>query len=82
MIDQVRVTVIATGFDETRLKLERMVSRPVTKLPEGLISTISQPKTEVGKEEKEEEGEIKKVEVVPEEFESELDIPAFLRQGK
>jgi cell division protein FtsZ len=82
MIDQVRVTVIATGFDETRLKLERMVSRPVTKLPEGLISTISQPKTEAGKEEKEEEGEIKKVEVVPEEFESELDIPAFLRQGK
>jgi cell division protein FtsZ len=82
MIDQVRVTVIATGFDETRLRLERMVSRPVTKLPEGLISTISQPKTEVGKEEKEEEGEIKKVEVVPEEFESELDIPAFLRQGK
>jgi len=82
MIDQVRVTVIATGFDETRLKLERMVSRPVTKLPEGLISTISQPKTEVGKEEEKEEGEIKKVEVVPEEFESELDIPAFLRQGK
>jgi len=82
MIDQVRVTVIATGFDETRLKLERMVSRPVTKLPEGLISTIYQPKTEVGKEEKEEGGGIKKVEVVPEEFESELDIPAFLRQGK
>jgi len=82
MIDQVRVTVIATGFDEARLKLERMVSRPVTKLPEGLISTIYQPKTEVGKEEKEEGGGIKKVEVVPEEFESELDIPAFLRQGK
>jgi len=82
MIDQVRVTVIATGFDETRLKLERMVSRPVTKLPEGLISTIYQPKTEAGKEEKEEEGEIKKVEVVPEEFESDLDIPAFLRRGK
>jgi len=84
MIDQVRVTVIATGFDETRLKLERMVSRPVTRLPEGLISTISPPKPEVRREEKEEkEEEIKKVEVVPpEEFESELDIPAFLRQGK
>jgi len=83
MIDQVRVTVIATGFDETRLRLEKMVSRPVTKLPEGLISTISQSKPEVGKEEKEEKEEIKKVEVVsPEEFESELDIPAFLRQGK
>jgi len=83
MIDQVRVTVIATGFDETRLRLEKMVSRPVTKLPEGLISTISPSKSEVGKEEKEEKEEIKKVEVVPpEEFESELDIPAFLRQGK
>jgi len=83
MIDQVRVTVIATGFDETRLRLEKMVSRPTTKLPEGLISTISPSKPEVGKEEKEEKEEIKKVEVVPpEEFESELDIPAFLRQGK
>jgi len=83
MIDQVRITVIATGFDEARLRLERMVSRPVTKLPEGLISTISPPKPEVGKEEKEEKEEIKKVEIVsPEEFESELDIPAFLRQGK
>jgi len=83
MIDQVRVTVIATGFDETRLRLERMVSRPVVKLPEGLINTISSPETEVGKEEKEKKEEIKKVEVVsPEEFESELDIPAFLRQSK
>ena len=83
MIDQVRVTVIATGFDETRLKFERMVSRPATKLPEGLISTVSSPKPEVGKEEKEKQEEIKKVEMVsPEEFESELDIPAFLRQGK
>jgi len=80
MIDQVRVTVIATGFDETRLRLERMVSQPVTKLPEGLISTISSPKSEAEKEEKE---EIKKVEVVsPDEFESDLDIPAFLRQSK
>jgi cell division protein FtsZ len=83
MIDQVRVTVIATGFDETRLRLERMVSRPVTKLPEGLISTLSPSKSEAREEEKEEKEEIKKVEVVsPDEFESELDIPAFLRQGK
>jgi len=88
MVDQVRVTVIATGFDEARLNLEKMVSRPATKLPEGLISTISSPKSEEEKEkkkkeEKEKKEEIKKVEVVPqEEFESELDIPAFLRQGK
>ncbi|MGB9706831.1 MAG: cell division protein FtsZ [Microgenomates group bacterium] len=75
MIDQVRVTVVATGFDETRLRLEKMVSKPIPKIPEGLISE----KIEEKKEE-----EIKRVEIVSpeEEFESELDIPAFLRQGK
>jgi len=75
MVDQVKITVIATGFDENRLRLAKMISKPVPKIPEGLISE----KVEEKKEE-----EIKKVEMVPseEEFESELDIPAFLRQGK
>lgn len=75
MVDQVRITVIATGFDESRIRLAKMVSKPVPKIPEGLISE----KIEEKKEE-----EIKRVKIVSpeEEFESELDIPAFLRQGK
>lgn len=75
MVDQIRITVIATGFDEARARLAKMVSKPAPKIPEGLISE----KVEEKKEE-----EIKKVEIIsPEgEFESELDIPAFLRHGK
>lgn len=82
MVDQVRITVIATGFDETRMRLERMISKPIVQMPEGIVSEVTSEKKK-GKE-KEEKGEIKKVEVFSseEEFESELDIPAFLRQGK
>jgi cell division protein FtsZ len=77
MIDQVRVTVIATGFDETRLRLGKIMGKPLPKLPEGVVSEL--PPSPPVKEE-----EIKHVEVVSpeEEFESELDLPAFLRQGK
>lgn len=84
MIDQVRVTVIATGFDESRIRLEKMFGRTTPKVAEGLVSELTPPK-EATKEEikkkKEGEEEIKKVEISSmEEFESELDIPAFLRQ--
>lgn len=79
MVDQVRITVIATGFDENRIKLGKMMGKTIPKIPQGIVSEA--PSEEV-KEVKEEE--IKKVEVFSseEEFESELDIPAFLRKGK
>jgi len=89
MIDQVRITVIATGFDESRIRLEKMVKKSVPKIPEGLISELSarplgEPAGRQGKVEEKKEEEIKRVEIVSpeEEFESELDIPAFLRQAK
>lgn len=77
MVDQVKITVIATGFDENRSRLARIVAKPAQKLPEGLIS-------EKVEEKKEPEEEIKhlKMELGEDEFDSELDIPAFLRQGK
>lgn len=78
MVDQVKITVIATGFDESRSRLAKMVAKPVKKLPEGLISE----KVEERKETKAEEIKHLQMDSGEDEFDSELDIPAFLRQGK
>ena len=77
MVDQIKITVIATGFDESRTRLASLMARPAKParpLP---------PATE--KKEKEEE-ETPKPEVPPEEEippeQDEFDIPAFLRQSR
>jgi len=79
MTDQIKITVIATGFDETRARLARMTARPRMVQPEGIVS---EPLAE---KEKEEEKKAKpkpaEEELPPEEFD-EFEIPAFLRQGK
>lgn len=84
MVDQVKITVIATGFDENRSRLARMVGKPVRKLPEGLISDQSASRLGKTEEKKEPDEEIKRLQLEngEDEFDSELDIPAFLRQGK
>lgn len=76
MVDQVKIIVIATGFDEARARLAGLVAKPAKKLvPEGIVS-------EIPEEEKEERKKPPK-EIPPEEdFGEEFDIPAFLRQGK
>lgn len=74
MIDQVKITVIATGFDETRARLARMMPKPKIYQPEGIISEIPEEKPPI--EEKKEE------EFPEEEYGEEFEIPAFLRQGK
>ena len=74
MVDQIKIVVIATGFDEARMRLSRMVTkRPIKKvLPQGIVS------------EKPEENEPlkEKLPPPPDDFGEEFDIPAFLRQGK
>lgn len=83
MIDQVKIIVVATGFDETKTKLAKFVApRPVQPtIPEGILS--EQPKlVEEKKKVKPREPEEKKEEIPPDEFGEEFDIPAFLRQGK
>jgi len=75
--DQLRITVIATGFDETRARLAQMASQTrESRIVEGLISEHPQ--------EEEEEGEppdsIK--DGHEDEFGSQFEIPAFLRQGR
>jgi cell division protein FtsZ len=80
LIDQLKITVIATGFDETRSKLASFVKKVPPVEPAGIVSEKVEEK-----EEKEPEEEKKKFEppagMPPEEFEEELDIPAFLRRG-
>lgn len=68
MMDQVKITVIATKFDEGRMRLLRLKNKPQTE-----FSKTS--KTEIIKEEKTPEIE---EEIIEEK--SEFDIPAFLRK--
>lgn len=72
MIDQVKVTVIATGFDETRMRLQKIVARPkVEEKPVTVKQVIEKRKTE----------EEISPEIPPEEMGEEFEIPAFLRRG-
>jgi cell division protein FtsZ len=91
MTDQVKIIVIATGFDESRLRLSRMMSRSKEPRPQGIVSELPKDQGEKKEEKKEEplktkgEGEEKREEETPEdedEFGEEFDVPTFLRQGK
>lgn len=78
LIDQVRITVIATGFDQTRVKIAQMAKVTEPKI-QGVVS--EKPKTEEENGEKEEltvAGE----DTIPEEdvFGEKFEIPAFLRK--
>jgi cell division protein FtsZ len=85
--DQIKITVIATGFDETRSRLAGFVSRRVApaRPPQGLVGEAP------GKEDEEQqqpaatytEEATREPEVqTSDEFGDDLDIPAFLRRGK
>jgi len=83
MSDQLKITVIATGFDESRRRLQSLVAQP-----EPLIKEETEEKKEKKKEKqkelKEEELEKKKKLPLHKEvpIEDKFDIPAFLRQGR
>lgn len=72
MVDQIKITVIATGFDEAKMRLQQMVVKPKP-VPEKL--TVKQVI-----EERQQEEEIPP-EIPPDEMGKEFEIPAFLRQG-
>lgn len=79
MVDQIKIIVIATGFDEARLRLAKLARLKVPKRePEGIVSEKPEPEKEIKEPEEPPEEE------PPEEGEdySTFDIPAFLRQGK
>lgn len=77
--DQLRITVIATGFDQMRARLGKMAGVAAPKVkeePEGIISEMPAEgeKKETAKEDIEDGGR--------DEWGTEFEIPAFLRRGR
>lgn len=70
MVDQVKISVIATGFDETRQRLQQFTA-PSAKAQ----LTVADQGEEEKPDQKGGNGEI-------DQYEDEFDIPAFLRQGR
>jgi cell division protein FtsZ len=85
LVDQVRITVIATGFDETRARLGQINQSTTEPVIEGVVSEKPQLTAEELEEEKEDEGP-PPMEMEPPEQEEEdvfgekFEIPAFLRK--
>jgi cell division protein FtsZ len=80
LADQIKITVLATGFDESRQRLQQIAStKPFRARP---LKTLQIGDLDDDEEEKEEKKRKKLTEdgLPPEE--SEFDIPAFLRQGR
>lgn len=81
MVDQIKITVIATGFDESRLRLAKLVQPTAQLSPQ---KPLKPPKTPI--EEKKEEEKLRlrseEVSIPPEELGEEFEIPAFLRHGR
>jgi cell division protein FtsZ len=86
LVDQMKITVIATGFDETRATLSRFVvpTIPIKEEEKEEEEPSFDEPTEGEEEEKIEEPPLPtgEEELPPEEAGKEFEIPAFLRQGK
>jgi cell division protein FtsZ len=82
MTDQVKIIVIATGFDESRARLAKMMGRAKMPEPEGIVSEFPEEKMTLEEKLPEEEKKEESVETLEDEFGDEFDIPTFLRQTK
>lgn len=88
LIDQMKITVIATGFDETRSRLVNMVSRTRPVPPQNTGFNVGIVSEKPPKEESKVEPMTyeEKIETLPdsqkETVADDWDIPAFLRQGR
>ncbi|MFC1627405.1 cell division protein FtsZ, partial [Patescibacteria group bacterium] len=78
LVDQIKITVIATGFDETRQKLKELSQRPT---PTPTQPQDDQQDDNQMPEDDQEPPELSDPEQ-PTEESDEFDIPAFLRQGR
>lgn len=67
MVDQVKITVVATGFDETKKKLKELTAKPTMSSDNTYLN--DQPDNNISESNNTDE-------------QDEWDIPAFLRQGK
>lgn len=86
LVDQIKITVIATGFDETKRRLRELTGKPAAQSPYGYQRTVT-PFGQPTKPTQPEEPPMQKPPATfnpPEETtppeEDEFDIPAFLRQ--
>lgn len=85
--DQIRITVVATGFDEMRSKLSNMVVPKKTTPPQGVVSEQPQPSSPIfpnlfkKDKEDEREDEIKLKDSTKDEWGEKFEAPTFLRQG-
>ena len=78
LLDQIRITVIATGFDETRTRLSRFISnQPEINKPDETVAEYIE-----NKKDEETPKEPPSEDIPPEEMGEEFEIPAFLRQGR
>jgi cell division protein FtsZ len=88
LVDQVRITVIATGFDETRARLGQITQPKMEPVIEGVVSEkqafATKPLTDEEEEEKVDEEERPPMEPPEQEeedvFGEKFEIPAFLRK--
>lgn len=82
LVDQVKITVIATGFDEERARMARFMGPTPRAVEEPEEKKEPEKEKEEEPEVKEPKGKLPEEEIPPEELGEELEIPAFLRQGR
>ena len=78
LVDQVRITVIATGFDETRSRIAQM-AKPTAVPP--IQGVVSEGPVDIGEAEREEEGPPEENGGNEDVFGEKFEIPAFLRKS-
>jgi len=81
LVDQIKISVIATGFDETRQRLQELSDRSTSTAQPPVATDDDQDDTQ---DDQDDTDSPKKElsEVTGEEEQDEFDIPAFLRQGR
>jgi len=80
--DQLRITVIATGFDETRARLSQMAKTSTQPTIQGVVSEVPENGEEKTVEDAEEENSDDKGNGEDDTFGEKFEIPAFLRKGR
>lgn len=80
LADQIKITVVATGFDETRARIAQIAQPTAVPTLQGVVSEVPKEEEELGEKKDEEEQPPTEP---PEEdvFGEKFDIPAFLRRG-
>lgn len=82
LVDQIKISVIATGFDEARMRLANLVS-PFQQRPVTVQETIDQQEEEEKERQQQDTTSSQNnTPVPPDEMGEEFEIPAFLRQGR